>query len=318
MITMPQNEIEERYRWISPILKGEISIKQLLKVCPFSERAIKYWLADFRQDGFAGLANQSRRPQTCPWQTPDDIYQKVVGMRKDYHIGGKKIFWKLQKQGIEISRETVNRILRKEGLVRRYRTKRKPEEIYQPEKFVVPGHMVEVDVKYGVRLDRNRWWYQFTAKDRASCWRLLRGFDNQDNYYALRFLEILLQRAPFGIKAIKTDNGSIFTNRATGYTKSTDPMNPRLHAFDLKCIANTVTHYLIDPGKPQQQGAVENSHGLDKRIFYKYLPRPKNLKEYQYKLCLWNMWYNDLENCALNGLTPNEYLHLWRVQNVLC
>jgi len=47
MITMPQNEIEERYRWISPILKGEISIKQLLKVCPFSERAIKYWLANF-------------------------------------------------------------------------------------------------------------------------------------------------------------------------------------------------------------------------------------------------------------------------------
>jgi hypothetical protein len=28
------------------------------------------------------------------------------------------------------------------------------------------------------------------------------------------------------------------------------------------------------------------------------------------------MWYNDLENCALDGLTPNEYLYLWKVQNV--
>ena len=100
MITMPQNEIEERYRWISPILKGEISIKNLLKVCPFSERTIKYWLANFRREGLSALADQSRRPRTCPWKTPDDIYQRVIDLRKDYHIGGKKIFWKLQKQGI--------------------------------------------------------------------------------------------------------------------------------------------------------------------------------------------------------------------------
>lgn len=315
---MPQNETEERYRWISPILKGEISIKNLLKVCPFSERTVKYWLANFRRKGLAGLASLSRKPLSCPWQTPDDVYQKVVEMRNDYHIGGKKIFWKLQKQGIGISEETVNRILHKEGLVRRYRSKRKPEEIYRPGKFTVPGQMVEVDVKYGIRLDRNCWWYQFTAKDKASCWRLLRGFDSQDNGQALRFLEILLQRAPFDIKAIKTDNGSIFTNRTTGYAKSADPLNPRLPVFDSKCVAKAICHYLIDPGKPQQQGAIENSHSLDERIFYNHLARPKNLREYQYKLCLWNMWYNDLENCALNGLTPNEYLCLWRVQNVLC
>jgi transposase len=316
MNTMPHNEIEERYRWISPILKGELSIKQLAKVCPFSTRTIKYWLFNYRRCGLAGLASKSRRPRSCPWETPKDIHDKVIQMKKDYHIGGKKIFWKLSKQGIKISEKTVNRILNKEGLVRRYRTKRKSGEIYQLEKFVIPGQMVEIDVKYGIRLVKHRWWYQFTAKDKASRWRFLQGFQSQNNYWSLRFLERLLKKAPFEIQAIKTDNDAIFTNRATGYSKSIDPLNPRYHIFDLKCITYDISHLLIDPGKPQQQGAVENSHSLDKRIFYKYLPKPKTIEEYQYKLTLWNMWYNDLENCALDGLTPNEYLYLWKVQNV--
>ncbi len=37
--TMPKSTSEEKYRWIKPILNKEISIKQLTKVCPFSERA---------------------------------------------------------------------------------------------------------------------------------------------------------------------------------------------------------------------------------------------------------------------------------------
>lgn len=314
---MPQNEVEERYRWILPVLKGEITIEQLVKVCPFSERTIKYWLAHFRKHGFAGLANASRQPHSCPWQTPSDIYQKVIDLRKDYHIGGKKIFWKLEKQGVKICEKTVNNILKKEGLVRRYRKPRKPNEIYKPQEFKAPGEMVEVDIKYGIKSRKDTWWYQFTAKDKSSCWRLLSGREGRSNYDALIFLNNLLERAPFAIQAIKTDNDAVFTNRATGYVKSTDPLVPRLHAFDLKCIANTISHFLIDPGKPQQNGAVENSHSLDQRIFYDYLPKLKTLQEYQLKLALWNMWYNDLENCALNGLTPNEYLYLWKVQNVL-
>lgn len=313
---MPNNEVEERYRWISPILKGEISIEDALKLIPFSERTVKYWLANYREYGLKGLKDESRVPHSCPWITPQEIKDKVLELRNDFHIGGKKIFWKMEKLGFNIKERTVNKILKNAGLARRYRTRRKPEEIYQPKKFAIPGEMVEVDVKYGVKLSENRWFYQFTAKDKASCWRLLCGFDSQDNFHSLKFLNILINKARFQIQNIKTDNGSIFTNRATGYSKSTDPQNPKYHAFDSACIANNISHFLIDPGKPQQQGAVENSHSLDQRIFYDYLARPKNLEEYRYKLKLWNMWYNDLENIALNGLTPNEYLCLLGVQYV--
>ncbi|MGH2638745.1 MAG: DDE-type integrase/transposase/recombinase [Rhabdochlamydiaceae bacterium] len=314
---MPNNEAEERYRWIVPILTGTASIEEALKFIPFSERTVKYWLANYRKYGLSGLRNESRAPHSCPWQTPQETKDAIIDLRKTYHVGGKKIFWKIQKQGLDASEKTVNRILKKEGLMRKYRTKRKADEIWQPQQYTVPGEMIEVDVKYGVKRGENQWFYQFTAKDKASRWRLLGGFDTQDNYHSLQFLDRLITKSPFRIQSIKTDNGSIFTSRYLGYERSTDPLHPRYHAFDVVCIANNISHFLIDPGKPAQNGAVENSHSLDQRIFYDHLKTPRSLEEYRYRLELWNMWYNDLENIALNGLTPNEYLYRFKVQNVL-
>ncbi len=55
--TMPQSTQEEKYRWIKPILDREITINNMSKVCPFSERSIKCWLANFRKYGIEGLKN---------------------------------------------------------------------------------------------------------------------------------------------------------------------------------------------------------------------------------------------------------------------
>ena len=64
MKTMAKSIAVERLRWIKPILDKEISIKQMSKVCPFSERTIKYWLAAFREKGSKGLEPKSTRPRT--------------------------------------------------------------------------------------------------------------------------------------------------------------------------------------------------------------------------------------------------------------
>jgi len=48
---MPDSTAEKKYRWIKSFLNGDISIKDMSSICPFSERAIKYWLANFRKDG---------------------------------------------------------------------------------------------------------------------------------------------------------------------------------------------------------------------------------------------------------------------------
>src|SRR3989338_2588500 len=70
MKTMPKSTKEEKFRWIKPILDKEISIKNMVRVCPFSERSLKYLLADYKESGMAELENKSRRPKSNPKETP--------------------------------------------------------------------------------------------------------------------------------------------------------------------------------------------------------------------------------------------------------
>lgn len=304
---MPETITEERYRWIKPILAKEISIKNLANVCPFSERTIKYWLASYRKRGMKGLEPTSRRPKTNPKDTPIRIKERIIELRKETRLGALKLKWKLEKENICIHERTIGKFIKQEGLTRKYRVKK-----IRYEYLKIPlqqGELIEIDVKYVPKVVHDRQYYQFTAIDCASRWRHLKIYEDYSNRSAIDFLKELIESAPFRIRAVKTDNGSYFTNRYTGYLKSSDPMNPRLHDFDLVCQKHNIIHYLIDPGKPQQNGKVERSHRTDQEMFYDR-NNFRNFEELKYKIKLWNMYYNDLEHCALNGLTPNEALKL--------
>ena len=172
-----------------------------------------------------------------------------------------------------------------------------------------PGELVEIDIKYVPRRIKGKQYYQFTVIDCASRWRHIRIYEGQYNFNAICFLKELIQIAPFRIKAIKTDNGMCFTNRYVGYLKSADPINPRIHPFDILCQKSGILHYLIDPGKPQQNGRVERSHRTDQEMFYDR-NQFKTIQDLEEKIKIWNAEYNNLEHCGLNGKTPNEMLKL--------
>lgn len=313
MKTMPKSTKEEKFRWIKPILDKEITIKNMVKVCPFSERTLKYWLADCREFGIDNLENKSRRPKSNPKETPIRIKERVIELRKETKICALKLKWRLEKEGIFVHRNTVHKIIKTEGLTRKYRVRKlKYKYIKVP---LSKGELVEIDVKYAPDLVENKQYYQFTAIDCASRWRYLKVYENYSNSDSMSFLRELVKAAPFRIRAIKTDNGSNFTNRYTGYLKSSDPMNPRLHDLDLLCQKYNIIHYLIDPGKPSQNGKVERSHREDQEKFYER-NKFKNLEELERKIKMWNNEYNNLEHCGLNGLSPNEFLRLSEVQNV--
>jgi len=309
--TMPKSTSEEKYRWIKPILNKEISIKQLAKVCPFSERAIKYWLARYREFGMIGLENKSTRPRSQPNETPIRIKELIVEMRKENKLCAQKLWYKLRKEKIDINVRTIGKIIKAEGLVRKYRIRKLQYKYIKPS--MAPGDLVEIDIKYVPGLIKRKRYYQYTAIDCATRWRYLEIYENGDNESSLKFLIKLISVANFRIRAIKTDNGSCFTNRYTGYLKSTDPFNPRLHPLDLECQRLNIIHYLIDPGKPAQNGRVERSHRTDQEMFYDR-NEFKTVLGLKKKIRQWNLYYNNLEHCALDGLTPNEALT--RVQNV--
>jgi transposase InsO family protein len=228
-------------------------------------------------------------------------------LKKDNNKCALKIKWDLEEENINIPYQTVHKIIRREGLLRKYKIRKmKYKNIRLP---LLPGELVEMDVKYVPDKIGNKQYYQYTAIDCASRWRCVKIYDQQANHHSILFLKEVMKRFSRRIRAIKTDNHSTFTNRYIGYEKSIEPLNPRPHAFDLFCMRHSIIHYLIDPGKPQQNGKVERSHRTDQKSFYdetKY----ETLEELRYKISLWNLHCNNIRHCALNGKTPNEMLKL--------
>jgi len=307
MKTMPQSTKEEKYRWIRPILDKDISIVAMSKVCPFSERSLKYWIESFRKYGVDGLENKSRRPKTNPNETPIWQKERALGLRKETKKCALKLRWDLAEEGIFIHERTIGKFIKAEGLTRKYRVRKiKYKYVRVPLK---PGELIEIDVKYVPQKLQNKQYFQYTAIDVATRWRYLGVYEEQTKGSTVDFLGKVIGRFPHQINGIKTDNHATFTNRYSGSYRSDAPF-PKTHLLDEFCKRHDIIHYLIDPGKPAQNGTVERSHRSDQETFYNEVSFT-SAEELQYKLRLWNMYYNDLKHCGLNGRTPNQALGLF-------
>jgi transposase InsO family protein len=266
---------------------------------------LERWVAVYKRDSEAGLEPKSTEPKTQPKETPIRIKERIIEIRKQTRKCALKIHWQLQKEGIEINERTVGKILKKEKLVRKYRVRK---ITYKYIKAIrKPGDLLEIDVKYVPGKIAGRRYFQYTAIDTASRWRYLAVYDEQSNYNSIRFLEKVMTLFPHKILAIKTDNGQIFTNRYIGVLKRSDMTVKTLHALDQFCTRNGIVHYLIDPGKPAQNGTVERSHREDQEKFYD-VNKFENILVLRDKLEKWNTYYNNLEHCGLGGESPNEFL----------
>ncbi|MEX1026967.1 MAG: DDE-type integrase/transposase/recombinase [Candidatus Paceibacterota bacterium] len=303
---MAQTVQEERWRWIKPIITKEMTLKNVAKVCPHSARSLKRWKKAYEQYGIDGLAPRSTAPKTQPNETSIQVKEMVISLRKETGLCAKKLHWKLRKQGIDIPVRTIGKILKDEGLVRKYRTKKVKYKYLKAKRQ--PGELLEMDVKYVPGPVQGRKYYQYTVIDTATRWRHLEIFDEQCTHHAIRMMEIVRKRFPHQIKAIKTDNHTTFTNYYVGTNKRSDVLVKTIHPLDEWCAGNDIIHYLIDPGKPAQNGTVERSHREDEEKFYqKQTFRSK--ADLEKKLRRWNDYCNDLGHCALEGKTPNEMLY---------
>lgn len=304
---------EERWRWLKPIINKEMRLVDVARVCPHSERSLKRWKKAYEAHGLKGLIPKSTRPNTFPEETPIRVKEEVISLRKQTGLCAKKLHWRLEKQDISVPTRTIGKILKDEGLVRKYRTKKVKYKYLRAERQ--PGELLEMDVKYVPGAIQGLKYYQYTVIDTASRWRHLEVFDEQTTHHAIRMMEIVRERFPCQIQALKTDNHSTFTNYYLGTNKRSDVSVKTIHALDIWCRDHGITHYLIDPGKPAQNGTVERSHREDEEKFYQKQTF-KTKQDLKKKIRLWNDYYNDLEHCSLDGKTPNEVLY-GKVTNVI-
>ena len=112
----------------------------------------------------------------------------------------------------------------------------------KPFKNYEPG-FVHVDIKYLPKMpDEPRHKYLFAAIDRSTRWVYVEIHDNKSAQTANEFLSRLIDKAPFTINKILTDNGKDFTDRfrATGERQPTGrhPLIKRAK-FTISCTASS-------------------------------------------------------------------------------
>ncbi|MEA3399483.1 MAG: helix-turn-helix domain-containing protein [Patescibacteria group bacterium] len=135
-INMAKTIKEEKLRWILPIINKEVRLIDISKVCPYSKRSLERWLSEYRKYGEQGLIPKSTEPKTQKEETPIWIKERIIKIRKKTKKCSLKIHWQLEKEGIIIHERTVGKILKKEGLVRKYRVKKIKYKYIKAERFL--------------------------------------------------------------------------------------------------------------------------------------------------------------------------------------
>jgi transposase InsO family protein len=259
-------------------------------------RSIFYvWRDAFMKGGEHALLPKKPIPKHQPNRTPDEVVEKILYLRQKYHLGPHRIMWYMARyHDIKISDATIYRVLKRNGLNCLPRQARKRTVHTKRYNKQVPGHHIQMDVKFlifkgknGQKIKR----YRYTAIDDATRVRALKVYKRHTQANAIGFVNHIIQKFPFRIQQIRTDNGHEFQAKF------------HWHVEDLG-----IRHAYIKPRSPQLNGKVERSHRSDQEEFYQLLSYKDDV-DLEEKLDEWERFYNlSRPHGAHKGKTPYEIL----------
>ena len=123
---------------------------------------------------------------------------------------------------------------------------------------------------------------------------MLRIYPQLNQKTAIQFIDYVLQRLPFPVEVIQTDNGAEFQT-----------------AFHWHVLDKGIGHVYIKPRTPRLNGKVERSHRIDAEEFYRLLDGVviDDAEVFNDKLQEWEDYYNyHRPHGGLGGQTPYERL----------
>jgi putative transposase len=265
------------------------------------------WLKRYRSAGAPALEDRSRRPQKLRQPTwPAELAAAVLRLREAHPRWGKdKLAVLLGREGQQVSVSMVGRILtrlKREGRLpapdlrdpwRAGRSRRRPYAVRKPKTYLVqaPGDLVEVDTA-DVRPLPDRVYKHFSARDVISRWDVLDVRYRATAQTAAAFLDQLIARMPFPVRAIQVDGGSEFKAE-----------------FEAACQTRGLLLFVLPPRSPKLNGHVERAQRTHKEEFYQMLDPPDSIAALQALLRAQELCYNTVRpHQSLGQLTPAEWL----------
>jgi len=235
-----------------------------------------------------------------------ELVNAVLRLREEYPRWGKdKLVILLRREGLDCSASTVGRILHRlkecgvlqepvsNHISARKRQWQRPYAVRKPKEYKAkePGDIVEVDT-LDVRPLPGVILKHFTARDIISRWDVLEAHTRATSRTASGFIDTLLERMPFPIKAIQVDGGSEFQD-----------------AFETECQRKGIKLFVLPPRSPKLNGHVERAQRTHTEEFYEVTDISFDLPEINRALLKWEVVYDTVRpSQALGYLTPLEYL----------
>ncbi|MDP2951726.1 MAG: helix-turn-helix domain-containing protein, partial [Chloroflexota bacterium] len=231
-----------------------------------SRQSFYRWKRRYNHRDLTSLEGRSHRPKRLRQPTwSRELALAVLHLREQWPRWGKdKLVVLLRERGWQVSTSMVGRILTslkargvlreplRTGISTRKRLWRRPYAVRKPKGYAVkePGDLVQVDT-LDVRPLPGVVLKHFTARDVISRWDVIEAHTRATATTSAGFLDRLLQRMPFPVRAIQVDGGSEFQA-----------------AFETECQRRGLHLFVLPPRSPKLNGCVERANRTHTEEFY--------------------------------------------------
>jgi transposase len=248
-------------------------IKETARVFHTTRNTVRKWHRRWCQDGYAALADRSRRPKRSPLATAPDQRRKLLKLKKKYKRLGAEAIKTIE--GLPQSPRTIRKIWRQQGVSSRKRRKKHQtkqnlrevkklwalfEQICEDTKDLtdIPEYWTQMKA-----LGLPRW--QYTAREVTSG-LLYMGFAQERS---LTFATLFAQYLNESLRACGADLAKTTrqTDNGSEYVGSWNAKGDSAYTKAVQSIPGQ-NHYTIPPGAHRFQADVETVHNLVEMEFY--------------------------------------------------
>lgn len=268
-----------------------------------SRKTVYKWLK--RYDGStASLEDRSHRPKSSPRKHTEQEIKQIRRRVKKYKWKDLLLAYQelVERDGYTRSYGAFKRMVSKMRELKPKKKKgKKKAKPYQ--RAAYPGQKIQLDVKYvpSYCVADGKKYYQYTAVDECTRWTFREMYEEHSTYSSKQFLEKLIEKAPFPIREVQTDNGTEFTNRLI-VTKS-----KHLTLFEELLKELEIIHHRIQIATPRHNGKVERQHRIDEERFYRNM-RMYSLEDGRKQLAVYQKKSNKYIKTCLGMKSPNQVL----------
>ncbi|MGD9985055.1 MAG: IS481 family transposase [Porticoccaceae bacterium] len=292
---------QEGGRSIADYLRHTLSTSELCAQYGISRKTGYKWIDRYLTRGPAGLDEHSRRPRSCPRQTPPHVVEAILEARRRHPSWGAKKLLAIERKRHPDwpwpHRTTIYDILNRHGWVATRKRRRSVGHPGRPNTAIdAPNQVWSADFKGQFRMGNGIYCYPLTITDGYSRYLLeCQGLHSTAVADAKPVFTRVFKE--YGLpQRIRTDNGVPFATVSLA----------RLSTLSAWWVRLGILPELIEPGKPQQNGRHERMH----RTLKAETTRPPaiNLATQQRKFNRFRQEFNnERPHEALDQHTPASY-----------